>query len=274
MLSSPKTLYDYRQELHVSKSQLRTFLMCPQKYCYQYVMGKEWERKSVALVLGSAIHNAVADYYLSLANGGSPLSVGEIQDSFIHTWTLDSKGDTPLDYNGKSEDDLLDLGKRMLEVFTEEIKPRNIEAIELPFSVPICDPGTGEVLPVKLVGAFDLIESDEDGNRSIIELKTAARKWSDGQVETELDPIVYSYAFQEMGYSTNGSETLVRFDVLVKTKKPTLETYFTTKGEKDHRKMLSLFTKVLRAIESGNFYPIHGWQCNGCPFERRCSDDQ
>jgi len=88
-------------------------------------------------------------------------------------------------------------------------------------------------------------------------------------VDTELDPAIYSYAFKEMGYRTNGSETLVRFDVLVKTKKPSLETYFTTKGEKDHRKMLSLFTK----IESGNFYPIHGWQCNGCPFERQCAED-
>ena len=82
------------------------------------------------------------------------------------------------------------------------------------------------------MGAYDLIESDEDGNRSIIELKTAARKWSDGQVDTELDPAVYSYAFHEMGYSTNGSETLIRFDVLV-----------------------------------------HGWACNGCPFERQCSED-
>ena len=264
---------EYRKELHVSKSQIRTFLMCPQKYCYQYVLGKEWESKPVALAFGSAIHGAVADFYISLANGGKPLSVKDIQESFMNAWTLASKGDTPLDYNGKSENDLLDLGKRMLEVFTEEIKPRTIEAIELPFSVPIYDPSTGEELPVKLVGAFDLIESDEDGNRSIIELKTAARKWSDGQVETELDPSVYSYAFQEMGYSTNGSETLVRFDVLTKTKSPSLETYFTTRDETDQRKMLSLFSKVLKAIEKEAFYPNTGWQCNGCPFQKQCAED-
>jgi len=264
---------EYRKELHVSKSQIRTFLMCPQKYCYQYVYGKEWESKPVALAFGSAVHEAVADFYISLANEGNPLSVRELQDSFINGWTLASKGDVPLDYNGKSEDELLDLGKRMLEVFIEEIKLRTIEAIELPFSVPIYDPATGEELPLKLVGAFDLIESDEDGNRSIVELKTAAKKWSDGQVETELDSAIYSYAFKEMGCPTNGSETLVRFDVLLKTKKPSLETYFVTKTEKDQRKALSLISKVLKAIEAGAFYPNHGWQCNGCPFKQQCAED-
>jgi len=273
MLSSPKTLMEYRKELHVSKSQIRTFTMCPMKYCYQYVMGKEWESKPVALSFGSAIHSAVAEYYITLANEGEPLPAKEIHEVFLNSWNLELKGDVPIDFNGKTSDEMADLGKSMLDIFIENIKPRTIEAIELPFSTAIYDPKTGEVLPVKLVGAFDLIESDEDGNRSIVELKTAARKWSDGQVDTELDPAIYSFAFQEMGYSTNGCETLVRFDVLTKTKSPSLETYFTTKGEKDHRKMLSLFTKVLKAIESGNFYPIHGWQCNGCPFERQCSED-
>ena len=272
MITSPKTLHDYRQELHTSKSQIKTFLMCPQKYAYQYVMGKEWERKSAALSFGSAIHNAVANYYITLMNEGNPLSVGEIQDSFINAWTLELKGDIALDFNGNGPDEMLDLGKRMLQVFAENIKPRTIEAVELPFSVPLVDPKTGEISPIKLVGAFDLIESDEDNNHIITELKTASRKWTDGQVETELDSAVYSYAFSEMGYTTNGGETLVRFDVLLKTKKPTLETYFTTKTEKDRIKMLSLITKVLRAIESGAFYPNHGWQCQGCPFQKQCSE--
>jgi len=273
MIRNEKTLHEYRQELHFSKSQLRSFLICPQKYAYQYVYGKEWEKKPVALAFGSAIHEAAAEYYMSIANGGKPLSVRQIHDAFLNSWALQLKGDTPISFNGKDADYMADLGKRMLEVFIENVQPREIEAVELPFSVPIIDPSTGEVAPVKLVGAFDLIEVDEDGNRSIIELKTAARKWSDGQVETELDPAVYSYAFQEMGYSTNGSETLVRFDVLVKTKKPSLETYFTTKGEKDHRKMLSLFTKVLHAIENSCFWPVSGWQCNSCPFMGQCAED-
>jgi CRISPR/Cas system-associated exonuclease Cas4 (RecB family) len=273
MITSNKTLHDYRQELHTSKSQIKTFLMCPQKYAYQYVMGKEWERKSAALCFGSAIHNAVAEYYLTLANDGKPLSLKEILSIFCEAWTRELKGDVPLDFNGNGPDEMLDLGKRMLEVFIENIQPRTVEAVELPFSVPIVDMKTGEVLPVKLVGAFDLIESDEDDNHTVIELKTAARKWTDGQVETELDSAVYSYAFSEMGYTTHGGETLVRFDVLLKTKKPTLETYFTTKTEKDRMKMLSLISKVLKAIEAGAFYPNYGWQCNGCPFQSQCADD-
>jgi hypothetical protein len=39
-------------QLHFSFSQLNTYLICPQKYNFQYVIGLNWETKPVALPFG------------------------------------------------------------------------------------------------------------------------------------------------------------------------------------------------------------------------------
>ena len=41
-------------------------------------------------------------------------------------------------------------------------------------------------LEPKLVGFFEMVEEDEDGNVSVVEIKTASRKWSAGQVAMDL----------------------------------------------------------------------------------------
>lgn len=273
MITSEKSFQDYRQELHFSKSQLKTFLVCPRKYEFQYVKGLQWKTRPWSLPFGSAIHEAIAQYYRKFMQDGEPLGIEKVQSAFSDAWEIELKNDTPMDYNSKDPETLIDLGREMLRVFTETVQPRQIEAVELPFSVPIVDPKTGEISPVKLVGAFDLIEADEDGNRIITEHKTSSKKWTDGQVETELDSAIYSYAFKEMGCATNGSETLVKFDVLLKLKKPAMETYYTTRNEKDHRRMLSLISKVLKIVDNGTFHPVPGWQCPTCPFLRQCNED-
>jgi hypothetical protein len=65
----------------------------------------------------------------------------------------------------------LDLGEALVKKFYEEIRPRKIEAVEYPFAVPVVNTIAGEQLDVSLVGVVDLIESNDDGNLIIAELK-------------------------------------------------------------------------------------------------------
>lgn len=62
-----------------------------------------------------------------------------------------------------------------MQRFYEDVQPRKIEAVEYPFAVPLSDPNTGEKLDVSLVGVIDLIESDDEGNQFIAELKTSSK---------------------------------------------------------------------------------------------------
>src|SRR5438093_2542379 len=109
---------------------------------------------------------------------------------------------------------------------------RKIEAIEYPFAVPLSDPNTGETLDVSLVGVVDLIESDEEGNLIIAELKTSSKRYADSQGENQLDGLIYAYAIDQLGFRTTNAETLIRYDVLVKTKSPAFQQIYFNKSGK------------------------------------------
>jgi hypothetical protein len=48
--------------------------------------------------------------------------------------------------------------------------------------VPLVDQDSGAVLDRDLVGTLDVVERDGDGRLVVVDLKTAARKYSDLQV--------------------------------------------------------------------------------------------
>ena len=144
-----------------------------------------------------------------------------------------------------------------------------VVAVEEAFSVPLIDPDTGAVLDRDLVGSLDRLERDPEGRLVVVDLKTAARKYSDLQVEASLQLSVYSYATMMTGLGDQEALRL-RFDVLTKTKQPELHRYWTQRDRAATRRLFRLAAEVLRAIEAEAFHPIPGWHCQDCPFLSRC----
>ena len=64
------SLEEIRNELHVSYSQISTYLNCSLLYKFRYVENRPQEQVSIALPFGSAVHAAVALYYRSLKAHG------------------------------------------------------------------------------------------------------------------------------------------------------------------------------------------------------------
>jgi len=264
------------KRLHISYSQVRTFLICPQKYSYQYILGADWERKSAALPLGSAVHKAVEAFYRNLQETGGILPVDRmvaVFDKVIEQQVLNSE----IEIVFKDGEDLSKLRKQgtaLLEVFHSEVKPNKIVAVEVPFSVKIPDLVNGNgFLPVRLEGIFDLVEADDDGTYLVCELKTSSQRFSALKLEHDLQSTVYSYAMAKMGFATSEHSTLVRYDVLLKQKKPAMEKYYVSRTSDDHRRLVQLLNQLYRAIQLGVFYRLDGWQCGDCPFGKRCRCD-
>ena len=264
------------KRLHISYSQVRTFLTCPQKYSYQYVLSAEWERKSVALPFGSAVHKAVESYYRSLQETGEILPVDvmvAVFDKVLEQQILNSE----IEIVFKDGEDLATLreqGAALLGVFHSEAKPQKIVGVEVPFSVKIPDLINGNgFLPFRLEGIFDLVEADDDGTYLVCELKTSSQRFSALKLEHDLQSTVYSYAMAQMGLATSEESTLVRYDVLLKQKKPAMERYYVSRTKDDHRRLVQLCNHVVRAVELRVFYRQQGWQCQQCPFVKRCVCD-
>jgi putative RecB family exonuclease len=264
------------EQLHVSYSQLRTYLTCPQKYMYQYVKGVEWERKSAALIFGKAVHKAVEQFYTTLQSIGKPLSVEEMVSIFDMVLEMEYfNAETEIVFkHGEDLARLKEQGAELVRVFHAEVKPQKIVGVEVPFSVRIPDVINGHgFLPVRLAGILDLVEADSDGTYLVVELKTSGQRFSSAKLEHDLQSTVYSYAMAQMRLGTTERSTLVRYDVLLKQKTAAMERYFVSRTTKDHQRLVQLLNHVLRAIELRVFYRFNGWQCGDCPFTTRCMGD-
>jgi CRISPR/Cas system-associated exonuclease Cas4 (RecB family) len=102
-----------------------------------------------------------------------------------------------------------------------------------------------------------------------VDLKTAARRYSDVHVEASLQLSIYSYATAMLGFADQ-EDLRLRFDVLTKTKQPELHRYWTARDRAANMRLFRLASEVLRAIESEVFPPNVGWQCRDCQFRSKC----
>jgi len=270
MLEEQTSTRNWGSMLRISKSQIQTYLICPRKFWFQYVTGELPEFVPASLPFGRALHAAVGAFYRALKESGMKPALEFILREFAIVWENEVAGQR-LSFKGKtSVDSHMGLGKALLQKFYDEVQPRKVEAIEYPFAVPLSDPNTGETLDVSLVGVVDLIESDEEGNLIIAELKTSSKRYADSQGENQLDGLIYAYAMDQLGFRTTGVETLIRYDVLVKTKSPAFQQIYFNKTPQDYGRLARWIQEVLQAIDRESFFPNFGWACQNCQFRSRC----
>ena len=267
-----KRLEDFRSELHISHSQIFTYLNCSLKYYFSYVEGRMPEHRPAAMLFGSAIHAAIARYYKGVLKKGKPEPLSLIQDLFhdYWNWQVEDTG-IPVAYkDGSDKDSMLAEGQRLVLTFYKNAEPMEVVGVEEPYSSVLYDEEANPT-DFKLIGIVDCIQRDKDGNLIIIDNKTAKRAYSKDKIEQDLQMTVYSYLAAANRLVPAKSKTLHRFDVLVKLKKePRLDLYHTTRAAADRRRLAKTISRVLKGIESGVFFPNPGWMCTDCQHAEAC----
>lgn len=137
--------------------------------------------------------------------------------------------------------------------------------VEVPFSMELAHPTTGEVLMVPVVGAVDAIVA-EGGQRAVIELKTSKRRWSSDQLEYDLQRSLYEKAARHLGYG----DAALRLLVTTKAVHPDVQSEEIVRHESDAIEALDVIFGVHAAIAAGVDYRTRGWQCGSCPYADRC----
>ena len=75
-------------ELHVSISQLKSYLLCPRQFEFRYVRGLEQEFVPRALAFGIAFHSALARHYVDLRDVGEAPPVEKLIETFRDAWDI------------------------------------------------------------------------------------------------------------------------------------------------------------------------------------------
>lgn len=254
--------------LHFSVTQMKTWLLCPRKFEYRYILGAEPEFTPMPLAFGVAFHSALAHHYGWLKLGDlAPRE--EVHQRFVDTLTTTRDGCPPLQSGEESMsfDEALLKGQQMLDVtLSHPSAIAKVLSVEQTFVVDLHHPDTGEVLEERLLGVVDLV-IEEDGHRVLVEHKTASKKY--GPAELNYDTQLSGYAFAAS--QLNWGEVGLRFQVTTKTKSPALQVEDVRRDEADVADFLRTAVGVLRAIDAGVSFPLRGWQCRSCPFRARCS---
>ena len=256
-----------REEKHISISSLQTYLRCPAQYFYRYVMRVRDTHRPGALAFGTAIHTALACFYTSLMKG-EEISSDELVTCFADAWEEQLSGDLPVLLSDKeSPGSLQDMGVEMLNCFHRDApRPHRVVGVEEPFAVDICHPSSDVPFPERLVGVFDAVIQQEDGSYSILEHKTAARRFTKSRLDHDLQVTGYTLAAPLVGLP--GAS--VTFQVLLKTSKPALELYQPSRTKRDQEDFQRTAAGVLAAVQAGAFYPVRDWWCSGCSSAGPC----
>ncbi len=262
--------------LHISHSQIFTYLNCSQKYKYQYVEQRPIERISIALPFGKAIHTAAECYYLSVKDGDL-LSLDMLQNIFKESLLRNVESvSVPILFKKDTldMDSALSMGKRLVEVFYENVNliGYQIVGIELPLTALIHGPD-GDPLDIQLVGFIDLLLKDDKGRLLIVDLKTSKQKKSQSTVDDDLQMTVYSYLLAANRYIFPKARVDCRFDVLRKLKKPMFENYYTSRGPEERKKFSKLAVAVLEGIDNRVFIPCKSWMCADCGYQTACKEE-
>lgn len=265
-MAASHALAEMRAEPHVSFSSLSTWLQCPQKWRYRYQLGVRPAYRPGALAFGAAIHSSLAVHFNALKKD-APLP--DLASVFAEHWRRQLDGDTPVLLDDKqTPESMLQTGQAMLATYAKKVKlAGRIVAAEEPFSIEIYDPDTGEVSPVRLVGALDLIVQKPGGSFVICELKTASRRWSRSRLANDAQITAYSFAAPCIGLG----DASVEVHLLLKSKqKPDCEIYQTTRDGRDHQDFLRTASGVIKAIDAEVFFPRRDWWCRSCEYAGPC----
>jgi putative RecB family exonuclease len=249
-----------RDHDHLSYSQVNTYLSCPLQYRFKYIDEIPPAFTSVALVFGSAIHEAVAAFHQSRLEG-EQLRADQMLDVYRDQWR---QAEQVKYFNGDNENSLTEKAKNMLTVFHASADmSTQVIGVEEFFEIPLGG------LPL-FQGYIDLIEESPDESVTLVDLKTASKKLSQSNVDTNLQLTAYALATESMGF--NPDELTFRLDVLLKTKEAGMVRYETTRTADDRYRFIKLLYSVWNEIQQDVFFPRKDWQCVQCAWAKNCEE--
>ena len=236
---------------YLSYSQINTFLTCPLRYKYSYILNIPVS-KNAALVFGEAIHSSLQKFYYNFIKNRN-LGLKDLIKYYKEEWI-------PQGFSSKAHHDkMFQEGKSMLITFFKKFHDKNMEiiALEKPFRVKTAK-------DVILSGKMDRV--DKVGNRiEIIDYKTGKTP-DEKKLKKDLQLSIYFLAATDKRmYNKKPEEVLLTLFYLQDMKKITF-----VKSHEDIQKIKETLGNIIDNINKSDFTPKVGPWCNFCPYKMIC----
>jgi len=252
------TILELREVPHWSYSALNTYLnMCSLKYAFQYVYKTEQERTSASLPFGKAFHTAATTHAKNVMQG-KRMTLPELHEVFAEWFKVECSASSNLVFkNGESINSLIEQARFMLDALLARwIDWDNIVSVAHAFKVNV--PGLNK----PLIGEYDMVIKEGEGT-TIVDWKTSAQRWSESKADKDFQATAFSFAYlMEADHDTIPA---FRFDVVTKTKNPSLENHYTQRTKDDLHRFSLLALAIERAVKKEVFLPAEtSFSCRDC----------
>ncbi|QDT67920.1 PD-(D/E)XK nuclease superfamily protein [Planctomycetes bacterium MalM25] len=254
---------------HTSYSAISQYQRCPLQYYFQRILKLPSDTVASGLVLGGAVHEALAEYHLQLQRieraSVPDLNVEEVRWKLIEEFERRENEAKVVYGSRETRDGLIEQGMTLVETYLKLEPPKHIRQVEQTVLVPLVN-SSGDPLETPLATVADLIYGEDDG-LTIRELKTSKRAYTQDQIDTALQATCYANAVVE----SRGVWPRIEYAVLTKTKTPRAQLLTTSRGVDDVGRLGDLVQTIQRAIAAKVFYPIESpLNCSGCPYRAEC----
>jgi len=246
---------------HISPSQIDMMLKCGQQYKFRYLEGIK-SAPGFALIVGSGTHDGVEYDLTKKLNTGELATIEEISDAAADSVRERFKKEDVQCKDGESAGVAVDQAVQLCGVHHSDLAPTlNPEALELELRIEV------DGYPVGFLGYADIVEK----GGVVRDIKTSASKKQQKFIDTSLQITYYDWAYETL---MEAALAELRFDVLVKTKKPYVQLMETTRDDSHRIKFLHYAESLIESVERGVFHPaVPGdWLCSEkfCGYWSRC----
>lgn len=241
---------------HISPSQVDTFYRCSEAWRRRYIEGHKIP-PAIAMCVGSGTHGAAEYNFKAKIVDKIDRPLDDCIDAAVTEYNsrissgvflTREEATRPGQTMGEAKDQMVS----MVSTWHGEIAP-----IVNPLLVEQRMHVQPEDLSVPLLGYIDVIDEDW----TIRDLKTSKSRWQQKKAERETQPTIYTKMVQLQAGKDN---IPFAYDILVKNKKPTTQTIYTTRDQSDWNAIVLKIENMLRQIKAGNFGPASSdsWMCN------------
>src|SRR3989337_266893 len=114
MIEEGSPTQEWSSMLRISKTQMQTYLMCPRKFYFQYVIRAPWEFTPPSLPFGKALHAAVAFFYRTLKQHQLKPDLPLVIYEFKTEWEKETKG-RDIAFSSSTRESMEGLGTALLK---------------------------------------------------------------------------------------------------------------------------------------------------------------
>jgi len=235
------------------------------------------------MVLGSAVHKALAWFYRCLHDGEAEPAIDKLVSIAGASISKAVASDPPVLFaDGEDGGTLVDEATRLLTAFLAQgYRPAKVVAVEVPFSLPLVHPETGEALPYEehVVGAIDLVAEDQDGGVVVLDHKITGRVDKTKTERPDMQMAIYSYAAREL---FGADSVTLRYQDVVRTKSAKVVLQDVQRVPRDEAEGIEAVASGLELIHAAVGSPggktlmgrRRSWRCGDCGWRTRCARDR